>query len=312
MTGVHAEAFDVPDSWLSGWRLLEPGFFLLFALALHAVVFLHWQSSAPSQGSGPVSETAVLHGMTADTAALIAAWEAASEPSDAAEPVEAPQPDPVSEPPPKQTAPEAAQPDAAQPPPTLGSPAASSAAPEASPANTAERIPTPRIRPKKAKAAPQEKARARTEDAQKPVPEAEGPKRETKQKQTAAASPASSAPASRNTPVEAPVAHISEAERVSLLRAYGAAVLAAIAQKRRYPHHARQRRQEGTVLMAVTVSREGQLIDARINSSSGYSRLDNASLAAARAVGRFPPAPSKLSGAEFSFTIPIRFEIQSR
>ena len=124
--------------------------------------------------------------------------------SDAAEPVEAPQPDPVSEPPPKQTA-------------------ASSAAPEASPANTAERIPTPRIRPKKAKAAPQEKARARTEDAQKPVPEAEGPKRETKQKQTAAASPASSAPASRNTPVEAPVAHISEAERVSLLRAYDAA-----------------------------------------------------------------------------------------
>ena len=310
MTRGQVVAFDAPKPWLTGWRLLEPGIFLSFAFALHAAVLLNWQSSAPSQGSGPVAETAVFHGMTADMAALIAAWETPAETEASADPAEETPPQPISEPPPKQTATEAAKPDATQTPTAVVSRAASSSTLEATPNAVAERIPTPRARPEKARAEHQETRRVQRDEPRNTAPETARAKRDSQQKQSAAASPASSARASNPMTVDAPVAHVSEAERVSLLRAYGAAVLAAIAQQRRYPRQARQRGQEGTVLMAVTVSREGQLVDARINSSSGYSRLDKASLAAARAVDRFPLAPSRLSGNEFSFAIPVRFEIQ--
>jgi protein TonB len=62
--------------------------------------------------------------------------------------------------------------------------------------------------------------------------------------------------------------------------------------------------------MMVVIDRSGELVDARLNSSSGYVLLDKATLAAARAVERYPRAPSNLSGAQFSFAIPIRFEIR--
>ena len=46
-----------------------------------------------------------------------------------------------------------------------------------------------------------------------------------------------------------------------------------------YPGESRQRREEGTVIVAIVISPEGQVTHAEITQSSGYPRLDAATLA---------------------------------
>ncbi len=121
---------------------------------------------------------------------------------------------------------------------------------------------------------------------------------------------ASSPAASEGAPGPAPTAALSEADRVSLLHAYGAEILAAIARERRYPHAARMRGAEGVARMTVIVDRAGGLVAARVETSSGHRALDDAAVAAARAVRRFPEPPDALAGERFSFTIPMRFSMR--
>ncbi|ACZ19744.1 TonB family protein [Thermanaerovibrio acidaminovorans DSM 6589] len=67
----------------------------------------------------------------------------------------------------------------------------------------------------------------------------------------------------------------------------GTAEDATLRVKPRYPRAARQRGEEGTVVIRLTV-RDGVPIDARVESSSGSPRLDRAALEAA-AMWRFRP-----------------------
>ncbi|MEM9762311.1 MAG: TonB family protein [Pseudomonadota bacterium] len=107
-----------------------------------------------------------------------------------------------------------------------------------------------------------------------------------------------------------PAAGLSEPQRLSLMRAYGAEVQAAIARERRYPRRSQARREEGVARLTVTIDRAGRLIGSSVSGSSGHARLDEAAIAAATAVGRFPQPPSKLAGERFVFTIPIRFAMR--
>lgn len=50
----------------------------------------------------------------------------------------------------------------------------------------------------------------------------------------------------------------------------------------RYPHESRRKREQGTVVLAVTLGTDGSVEDIRIARSSGYSRLDDAALGAVR------------------------------
>lgn len=69
----------------------------------------------------------------------------------------------------------------------------------------------------------------------------------------------------------------------------------------------RAARGPGTVLVDLTVARNGQLLNSRIVRSSGNATLDQAALAAVRSAGRFPAAPKKLRLTQMSFTLPIQF-----
>jgi len=55
-----------------------------------------------------------------------------------------------------------------------------------------------------------------------------------------------------------------------------------------YPRASQRRGEQGRVLVRVTISPEGRVVDARIQSSSGHDRLDNAALKAVR-TARFKP-----------------------
>ena len=60
----------------------------------------------------------------------------------------------------------------------------------------------------------------------------------------------------------------------------------------------------GTVAVALTVARDGRLVDAAIVTSSGNQAFDGAALKAIRAAGRFPRGPADLDGAHrFSFNL---------
>ncbi len=76
-----------------------------------------------------------------------------------------------------------------------------------------------------------------------------------------------------------------------------------------YPELAKQMRQEGLVLLAVDVDREGTPIKVEIKQSSGYRLLDQA---AVRAVSHWKFQPGRMGDipVESTVTVPIRFRLE--
>ncbi len=76
-----------------------------------------------------------------------------------------------------------------------------------------------------------------------------------------------------------------------------------------YPELAKQMRQEGLVLLAVDVDREGGPIKVEIKQSSGYRLLDQA---AVRAVSHWKFQPGRMGDipVESAVTVPIRFRLE--
>jgi len=54
--------------------------------------------------------------------------------------------------------------------------------------------------------------------------------------------------------------------------------------------------QSGRVVTRVTIGRDGGLIDARIDSSSGWPAIDSAELDAIRKASPYPPVPTDMPG----------------
>lgn len=79
--------------------------------------------------------------------------------------------------------------------------------------------------------------------------------------------------------------------------------------KPRYPAMSRRLGEQGTVLIQVMVTEKGLAQDARIKTSSGFFRLDNAAL---EAVSQWRFVPGKRGGVPESmlFTVPITFGLQ--
>jgi periplasmic protein TonB len=85
-----------------------------------------------------------------------------------------------------------------------------------------------------------------------------------------------------------------------------AAVHRALAEARVYPKAARDRGITGAATLQITLTRQGQLITARLVAPSGSDILDAASLAAARNA-RYPAAPDALPGNHFTFDVRVLF-----
>jgi protein TonB len=75
-----------------------------------------------------------------------------------------------------------------------------------------------------------------------------------------------------------------------------------------YPESARRRRQEGLVLLAVTVTTQGRVSHIEVNKSSGFFLLDDAALQAVRD-WEFEPARIGSVALESQIGVPVRFEL---
>lgn len=79
----------------------------------------------------------------------------------------------------------------------------------------------------------------------------------------------------------------------------------------RYPPMSRRLREEGTVLLRVTVSETGMPLAVKISRSSGYSRLDDAARQTVKG-WRFEPARQGATAIRASVLVPIIFQLRGR
>ena len=92
-------------------------------------------------------------------------------------------------------------------------------------------------------------------------------------------------------------------EQSRLVDQYLSVVANKIAQ---YQYRSNQANEQGTAVLRLVISRDGQLIDVSIAQSSGVMNLDRGLIEAARSAAPFAPLPSGLPGPQIAFTVPFR------
>ena len=83
-----------------------------------------------------------------------------------------------------------------------------------------------------------------------------------------------------------------------------------LAQHRYYPQSARDRHQEGRVVVRLVIARDGRLLDARVERSSGVPAIDAAEVDTVRRAAPFPPLPLHVAGETATFLIPVTYELR--
>jgi protein TonB len=82
-----------------------------------------------------------------------------------------------------------------------------------------------------------------------------------------------------------------------------------IAKHKKYPPEAFKRKQEGSVMVAFTIARDGRILGAEIERSSGFPLIDQATLDMLYRASPVPPVPPHYTGERLSIAIPVRFSI---
>jgi len=82
-----------------------------------------------------------------------------------------------------------------------------------------------------------------------------------------------------------------------------------LAQFKKYPPEARRLKQEGTVLVAFVLARDGAVLDAQVDRSSGFPLIDQAVLDMVLNASPAPPLPPEFSGERVTIVMPVRFSI---
>ena len=79
---------------------------------------------------------------------------------------------------------------------------------------------------------------------------------------------------------------------------------------KRYPGEAQSRGEEGVVLLAFSVDRNGHLLSRRILRSSGHPDLDEEVMAMIERAQPLPPFPPTMPEQKLDLTVPIRFSLR--
>ncbi|PWK53409.1 TonB family protein [Pleionea mediterranea] len=91
--------------------------------------------------------------------------------------------------------------------------------------------------------------------------------------------------------------------------AYVRELIAEVKQYQEYPRQALIDRDEGDVLVKVTIDRQGEVINTNLLERSGSRTLDKAVLKMVRRASPFAAMPPELSGEQFEFEIPFSFQL---
>lgn len=94
----------------------------------------------------------------------------------------------------------------------------------------------------------------------------------------------------------------SQAQYASLLQAW-------FLKHKRYPHPARSRRQQGSVKVWFRVDSQGNILERRIDTGSGFSILDKATLDLLDRALPVPTPPQIRQATDLTFTVPIAYSL---
>ena len=97
-------------------------------------------------------------------------------------------------------------------------------------------------------------------------------------------------------------------ERIS----YVARVSARLNRFKSYPEASRNAGQEGTVVLSLTINRDGTVRAVGIGNSAGFDPLDEAALEMVNRAQPFPAFPVRLTEPYLRFSIPVSFTIETR
>lgn len=108
-----------------------------------------------------------------------------------------------------------------------------------------------------------------------------------------------------------PVAEVANAEDLKGIEdGFALLIRERIASAKTYPPAARQAGQEGKVLVAFVLGKDGRILDLAVDRSSSHERLDQAAVQAVKNAGPYPPIPEKLGRDSISFKLPISFNLR--
>ena len=93
------------------------------------------------------------------------------------------------------------------------------------------------------------------------------------------------------------------------IRSYQRVLLLHIERFRGYPEDERNRHIEGTVLVRFAMTRQGSILDAWVDRSSGVSALDDEALATVHRAQPLPMIPASLPD-RLSIVLPVSFSVQ--
>ena len=94
----------------------------------------------------------------------------------------------------------------------------------------------------------------------------------------------------------------SQAQYAGLLQAW-------FLKHKRYPYPARSRRQQGSVKVWFRVDRQGNILERRIDTGSGFSILDKATINLLDRASPVPAPPQILQATDLTFTVPIAYTL---
>ncbi len=88
---------------------------------------------------------------------------------------------------------------------------------------------------------------------------------------------------------------------------FKAALLAWLQRHKEYPRRAKRRQQQGTALLYFVMDREGQVLEYRIEVSSGHRLLDQEVTAMIERAQPLPEMPAEMPGARLELVVPVEF-----
>jgi protein TonB len=88
---------------------------------------------------------------------------------------------------------------------------------------------------------------------------------------------------------------------------YSLLLRAWLEKHKRYPRRAKLRNWQGTAMLHFTIDRAGNVLDYRIERSSGHAVLDEEVEAMVRRAEPLPPAPPEMQKERLEFRIPVQF-----
>lgn len=112
--------------------------------------------------------------------------------------------------------------------------------------------------------------------------------------------------------VAEPPPRVDPARAASAKITYEGLLLAHLERNKRYPRIAQSRRQEGVPYVRFVATRDGKVLSARLERSSGHASLDEEALALLERAQPLPSFTAEMLEAQLEMIVPIQFFLRRR